>query len=212
MEVKADKKEEIIGRIKTYTFLISTSYESWHEERGIVNPVMDATFGCMYGEDKVLNGSKYTHNANSGYSIPPCVWKIKTPLEKGSHVGLGHIDLNIIGGILRLAGYLPASKRANIFWEFVAEVSTSGTDKMFMIMERLKKRCDRIGPDVCNWMESTYCTLSSWLLSPQFNFWDVVVVADCSRVIIEACEKVLEIVEDESGKYFGLRKKKKVKK
>lgn len=78
---------------------------------------LDATVEAEFG-DHCVDGKLATlaHHGPRSYNPPPCSNENVPTLPEGSSVGLSHMDLDTIGGLLRLAGYVPTGVVERAFW------------------------------------------------------------------------------------------------
>lgn len=119
--------------LNTYTFWIASNPEA------LARLKPQATVEAEFG-DRVVEGTYITmahHGPRSGNEAP-CIQVIWPPLLSWSNIGLSHIDLDALGGCLRLAGYQPSKGTLEyLFWRLAARIDVQGPHKLSFILKEL---------------------------------------------------------------------------
>jgi hypothetical protein len=104
---------------------ISNNPESLRE----VNPTH--TVEAEYGQ-KVVHGSILTlaHHGPRKHNPCPCLGGNIHCLPDETIIGISHVDLDTIGGIMRILGVKPWEGEEDLFWEVAALVDTKGAHKL----------------------------------------------------------------------------------
>lgn len=121
-----DRWNKTIERLGNFTFWIANNASA------LLRLSLDATVEAEFGSD-VVSG-KYTtlaHHGSRAGNKPPCDPRDETDVAIFSvifpAVGISHVDLDCLGGILRLAGYYPGKHTAEYyFWRLAAEIDKRG--------------------------------------------------------------------------------------
>lgn len=89
---------------------------------------VEAEFG-----DKIAEGSILTlgHHGPRRENPPPCLFSDKVDLPKNPIIGVSHIDLDALGGIMAVLGV----RKDALFWRVAAEVDLRGPHKLQVIRE-----------------------------------------------------------------------------
>lgn len=115
--------------LETFRFFVAST------ALGLRRVFLNATVEAEYG-DEVVRGKHATlahHGPRSG-NLPPClVGGVR--IGRGSYVGLSHVDLDALGGVMRLSGYIPATYAEQAFWAIAARVDTQGPHRIAEIVE-----------------------------------------------------------------------------
>lgn len=90
-----------------------------------------ATVEAEYG-DEVVEGRLATlaHHGSRSDNPPPCMDDSVPTIPEHSIVGISHLDLDTIGGLLRLAGYKIGNAIEEAFWKIAGRVDVSGPHKL----------------------------------------------------------------------------------
>lgn len=120
--------------LDTFNFWIASNPEA------LVRMSLDATIEAEFG-DRCVVGKLHTlaHHGSRAANACPCEIEI-TPIPDWSNVGLSHVDLDAIGGCLRLAGYGPFEELPEyFFWKLAANIDTRGYHKLSTILKELSE-------------------------------------------------------------------------
>lgn len=118
--------------LDTFTFWIANNPVAL--EALNLHATVEAEFGdvCVKGKFHTL-----AHHGSRSSNPAPCEREI-TPIPDWSNIGLSHVDLDVLGGILRLAGYGPSKGFLEyLFWQLVACLDIQGYHKLTSIQQAL---------------------------------------------------------------------------
>ena len=106
------------------TYYLSTTPETLQT----LNPTV--TIEAEYGE-ACIEGTKLTlaHHGSRSNNPAPCVAVVDTFVNNGEVVGLSHVDLDTLGGIMAVEG-LKDNMAVPGFWELAAFVDVQGPHKL----------------------------------------------------------------------------------
>jgi hypothetical protein len=186
------ENKEVLQKINTMFFWIASNPEALEGIRP------DATVEAEFG-DITVQGQSYTlaHHGKNSDNPCPCLAQIPRPLREGSHVGVSHFDLDTLGGILRLAGYLPGggaygSTVDKMFWRLVAEVDVRGYHHLDDILLEIQADTDNIG--ICMWVLRAYHAWCAWFEEHRYPLKHSEAV-DCTGFIRDSAYFILNLLD-----------------
>lgn len=143
--------EAILVLLETFKIYLSNKAESL---RALT---LDATVEAEYGQDCVEGLSQtLAHHGPRSDSPPPCCNDEVLRLQEGSTVGLSHLDLDTLGGLLRLAGYAADRVKAPFewgFWKLAGMVDVSGPHRLNQLIKELVQSENLPGNYGTGWSE-----------------------------------------------------------
>ena len=125
-------KEQIINIFKSVKIFISSSADSLRNK--LAEFVSTATVEAEFGDD-IVTGSVLTLAHHGKRSARPCPCSLPNFPELGVEaIGVSHIDLDTIGGILAILGIKPGTfDWVRDFWKVAAGVDVQGVHKLSKI-------------------------------------------------------------------------------
>lgn len=102
---------------------------------------LDATVEAEFGADCVKGRlTTLAHHGPRSGNPAPCVWKEEIP-EGIESVGISHVDLDTVGGVMRLLGDSPSPDSTDeLFWQAAARMDVEGPHRLEEILRWARSR------------------------------------------------------------------------
>jgi hypothetical protein len=143
--------ELILVLLETFKFYLSNKAAT------LRSLSLDATVEAEYGEECVEGRlATLAHHGPRSSNPPPCDNHNVPILSEGSSVGLSHLDLDSLGGLLRLAGYVADKATAPFewgFWKLAGMVDVSGPHRLNQLIKELVQSENLPGNYGTGWSE-----------------------------------------------------------
>lgn len=178
--------------LNTFTFWIASN-PSVLEVLGL-----DATVEAEFG-DVCVEGKYHTlaHHGSRAGNPAPCAQEI-TPIPDGSNVGLSHVDLDALGGILRLAGYGPFKGTLEyMFWQLAARIDIQGCHKLAAIQQDLMRDEGASSGQITR-ITQYYHAWCAWSANHRYYPPQHSEAVDCTGFIRSAIRIIMDILEGDT--------------
>lgn len=188
-------RDALNATLNTFTFWIANNSAAL--EALNLNATVEAEFG-----NKCVKGKYHTlaHHGHRSENPAPCAQEI-TPIPDWSDVGLSHVDLDTLGGILRLAGYnpptggFPSNELEYYFWQLVAQLDVRGYHRLSQIREDIVDQGWGCTSRVADRIVRYYHAWCAWSSEHRYYSPKHAEAVDCTGFIRSALRAVMDILE-----------------
>lgn len=185
--------------LNTFTFWIASNPKALEALN------LDATVEAEFG-DVCVEGKYHTlaHHGPRAGNPAPCAQEI-TPLADWSNIGLSHVDLDALGGCLRLAGYnppvggFPCNELEHYFWQLVAQLDIRGYHRLRQIREDITDHGWGCTSRVADRIIRYYHAWCAWSAENRYYPPKHEEAVDCTSFIRSALRAIMDILEGDAG-------------
>jgi hypothetical protein len=179
--------KKVTERLESFTIWIASCPEAFKDI------ALDATVECEFG-DIVVEGREHTlaHHGPRQGDVCPCLVDVGEPLSACSDVGISHVDLDTLGGILRLGGYTTDGTIDDIFWWLAAEIDMRGYHHLDDILLEIQSDTGNFG--IVKWVSRAYHAWCAWSAEHRYYPPKHSQLVDCTGFIRMACDAILRIL------------------
>lgn len=154
-------------------------------ERALAEYALTATVEAEYGE-AVVEGSVETLAHHGPRAGAPCPCLRPNGRIQVDAIGVSHVDLDTLGGIMALKGVKPTDQWVDPFWRLAAGVDLKGPHRVYDVAEEVDASLDDVEllQAWWAWSESHRCP------RPQAGE-----ALDVSAYVAEACQVVEDLID-----------------